>query len=82
MQYKKSSGDIERDISLAKNYIDRDISLGKNDIDRDISLAENDIDRDISLAKNFIDREAIFEDAKRVFLILDTISSLLLTLCQ
>ena len=31
--------------------IDRDISLAKNDIDIDISLAENDIDRDISLAK-------------------------------
>ena len=73
-------GDIDRDISLAKNVIDRDISLAKNYIDRDISLAENDIDRDISLAKNYIDREGIFEEAKRGFVILDTISSLLLTL--
>ena len=56
-QYLKKEGDIDRDISLAKNDIDRDISLAKNNIDRDISLAENDIDRDISLAKNYIDRE-------------------------
>ena len=60
--------------------IDRDISLAKNDIDRDISLAENDIDRKNSVAKNYIDREGIFEKAKRGFVILDTISSLLLTL--
>ena len=72
--------DIDRDISLDKNDIDRDISLPKNDIDRDISLAENDIDRDISLAKSYIDREGIFEEAKRGFVILDTKSSLLLTL--
>ena len=52
----------------------------KNDIDRDISLVENDIDRDISLAKNYIDREGIFEEAKSGFVILDTISSQLLTL--
>ena len=52
----------------------------EGDIDRDISLAENDIDRDISLAKNYIDREGIFEEANRGFVILDTISSLLLTL--
>ena len=65
---------------MAKNDIDRDISSAKNDIDRDISLAENDIDRDISLAKNHIDREGIFEEAKRGFVILDTISSLFLTL--
>ena len=63
---------------MAKNYIDRDISLAKNDIDRDISLAENYIDRDISLAKYYIDREGIFEEAKKSFVILDTISSLLL----
>ena len=50
--------------------IDRDISLAKNDIDRDISLAENDIDKDISLAKNYIDREGILEEAKRGFVIL------------
>ena len=83
--------DIDRDISLAKNIIDRDISLAKNDIDkdiflaqknidRDIYLAENDVDRDISLAKNYIDREGIFEEAKRGFVIIDNISSLLLTL--
>ena len=60
-------GDIDRDISLAKNDIDRDISLAKNDIDRDISLAKNDIDRDISLVKNDIDREGIFEEAERGF---------------
>ena len=60
--------------------IDRDISLAENDIDRDISSAENDIDRDISLAKNYIDREGIFEEAKSGFVILDTISSQLLTL--
>ena len=52
----------------------------EDDIDRDISLAENDIDRDISLAKNYIDREGIFEEAKRGFVILHAISSLLLTL--
>ena len=52
----------------------------RNDIDKDISLAENDIDRDISLAKNYIDREDTFEEAKRGFGILGTISSLLLTL--
>ena len=46
----------------------------------DISSAENDIDRDISWAKNYIDREGIFDEAKRGFVILDTISSLLLTL--
>ena len=73
-------GDIDRDISLAKKDIDRDISLSKNYIDREISSAENDIDRDISLAKNYIDREGIFEEAKRGFVILYTISSLLLTL--
>ena len=73
-------GDIDRDISLAKNDIDRDISSAKNDIDRDISSAENDIDRDVSLAKNYIDREGIFEEAKRGFVIPNTISSLLLTL--
>ena len=65
---------------MAKNDIDRDISLPKNNIERDISLAKNDIDRDISLAKNYIDREGIFEEAKRGFVILDTISSLFLTL--
>ena len=65
---------------LKEGDIDRDISLAKNDIDRDISLAENDIDKDISLAKNYIDREGILEEAKRGFVILDTISSLLLTL--
>ena len=65
---------------MAKNDIDRHISLAQNDIDRDISLAENDIDRDISLAKSYIDSEGIFEEAKRGFVILDTISSLLLTL--
>ena len=54
--------------------------MATNDIYRDISLAENDIDRDISLAKTYIDREGIFEEAKRGFVILDTISSLLLTL--
>ena len=58
----------------------KDISFARNDIDRDISLAENDIDRDISLAKNYINRECIFEEAKRGFVILDTMSSLLLTL--
>ena len=73
-------GDIDRDISLAKNDIDRYISLAKNNMDRDISSAENDIDRDISLAKNYIDREGIFKEAKRGFVILDTMSSLLLTL--
>ena len=62
-------GDIDKDISLAKNYIDRDFSL-----------AENCIDRVISLAKDSINRESIFEEAKRGFVILDTISSLLLTL--
>ena len=65
---------------MAENDIDRDISLAKNDIDRDISLAENDIDRDISLAKNYIDREGIFGEAKRGFVILETISGLLLIL--
>ena len=73
-------GGIDRDISLAKNDIDRDISLAQNDIDRDISLAGNYIDRDISLAKHYINREGIFEEAKRGFVILDTISSLFLTL--
>ena len=73
-------GDIDRDISLAKKVIDRDISLAKNDIDRYFCLAENDIDRDISLAQKYIDREGIFEEAKKGFVILDTISSLLLTL--
>ena len=65
---------------MAENDIDRDISLAKNDIDRDISLAENDIDRDISLAKNYIDREGIFGEAKRGFVIHETISGLLMTL--
>ena len=65
---------------MAKNCIDRDISLAKNYIDRDISSAENDINRDISLAKSYIDREGIFEEAKRGFVILDIIYSLLLTL--
>jgi hypothetical protein len=73
-------GDIDKDISLPKNDIDKDISLAKNDIDRYISLAENDIDKNMSLAKNYIDREGIFEEAKRGFVILDTVSSLLLTL--
>ena len=54
--------------------------MAENDIDRDISLAENDIDRDISFAEYYIDREGIFEEAKRGFVIPDTISSLLLTL--
>ena len=54
--------------------------MAKHDIDRDISLAKNDIDRDISSAENDIDREGIFEEAKRGFVIFDTISSLLLTL--
>jgi hypothetical protein len=58
--------------------IDRDISFAKNDIDRDISSAENDNDSDISLAKIYIDREGIFEKAKRAFVILDSISSLIL----
>ena len=49
-------------------------------MDRDISSAENDIDRDILLAKHYIDREGIFEEANFAFGILDTISSLLLTL--
>ena len=65
---------------MAKNDINRDISLAKNDIDRDISPAENEIERHVSLAKNYIDREGIFEEAKRGVVILDTISSLLLTL--
>ena len=63
---KNKEGDIDRDISLAKNYIDRDIFMAKNDIDRDISSSENDIDRDISLSKNYIDREGIFEEAREV----------------
>ena len=75
-------------IALFKKYviffkegdIDKDISLAKNVIDRYISLAENDIDKNMSLAKNYIDREGIFEEAKRGFVILDTVSSLLLTL--
>ena len=54
--------------------------MANNDIDIDISLAIKDIDRDISLAKKYIDREGIIEEAKRGFVILDTISSLLLTL--
>ena len=65
---------------MSKSDIDRDISLAQNDIDRHISLAGNDIDRDISLAKTYIGREGIFEEAKRGLVILDTISSLLLTL--
>ena len=54
--------------------------MAKNDIDIYIFLAEIGIDRDISLSKDYIDREGIFEEAKRGCVILDTISSLLLTL--
>ena len=53
--------------------------MATNDIDRDISLATNDIDRDISLAKNYIDRKGIFGEAKRGFVIHETISGLLMT---
>ena len=73
-------GDIDRDISLANNDINIDISLAKNYIVRDLSSAENYIDRDISLAKIYVDRGGVFEEAKRDFVILDTTSSLLLTL--
>ena len=38
--------DIDRDISLTKNYTDRDIPLAKNYIDRAISLAKHVIDRE------------------------------------
>ena len=37
--------DINRDISLSKNYIDSNISSAKNDMDRDISLRLFFIDR-------------------------------------
>ena len=73
--------DIDKDISLAKNYNDRDISLAIKDIDRDISLHQNYIDRDISLAENDIDREGVFQRAERGSVIqIDTKSGLLLTL--
>ena len=86
--------DIDRDISLAENDIDREGQqqdksiLQKNYIHKTslcfcrdtLSLAKNDIDRDISLAKHYIDREGIFGEAKRGFVIHETISGLLLTL--
>ena len=38
--------DIDRDISLTKNYIDRDNPLAKNYIDRAISLAKHVVDKE------------------------------------